>query len=582
MPPDCLPARSRDSFRDILHGLFHDRLHRRLRRSFMVVLLFGCPVAAVSADQVGGQADERIEVRIEAPDAPAAVDGRVIVALSRTQEFVVGDVTGSSQLFGVTVDGLARGAGVVIDATALGYPLRSLADVPPGEYWAKAWLHVYTTFERSDGHVVKLPMDQGEGQVWHRSPGNLVSEPVRVRIGDDAVDRIVLDAVIPPIEPPAETEWVKNFRMTSPLVSEFWGRPMELGARVLLPRGYELDPERRYPVVIAHGHFSTAAPGGFITPAEVADPAAPTAREARGLALHEAWTADDFPRFLLITIQHPTPYYDDSYAVNSANHGPYGDAIVHELLPAVEAEFRGIGEPWARILTGGSTGGWEAVAQQVFYPDEFGGAWAFYPDQVDFHYYQLVDLHDGSNAYWRDYEWLRAPIPGARDADGRLRYTMEDENIWEEVRGTRSRSGGQWAAWNATYAPVAEDGYPAALWDPLTGVIDRDVANAAIERFDINLHLQRNWDELAPKLAGKLNVFTGRMDNYFLEQAVYLLEDFMTTGDNVGYPARFEYGDKGPHGWSPWRNPDDPRGLYGEMMEQVRSNAPDDAGVALP
>lgn len=554
----------------------------RARHGWLIALFL------LLAGPAAGESDDRIEVRIAAPDVPGVLDGRVIVALSRTQDFVVDDVTDSSQLFGVTIDALPHGETVTIDATALGYPLRSLADVPPGEYWAKGWLNVYTTFERSDGHVVKLPMDQGEGQVWHRSPGNLVSAPVRVRIGsgagDGAENRIVLDQVIPPVEPPAETQWVKNFRMTSPLVSEFWGRPMELGARVLLPRGYGLDPQRRYPVVIEHGHFSTAAPGGFITPEEVADPGAPTAREARGLALHEAWTADDFPRFLLITIQHPTPYYDDSYAVNSANHGPYGDAIVHELLPAVEGEFRGIGEPWARILTGGSTGGWEAIAQQVFYPDAFGGTWAFYPDQLDFHYYQLVDLHDGTNAYWRDYEWLRAPIPGARDADGRLRYTMENENLWEEVQGTRYRSGGQWAAWNATYAPVAEDGYPAALWDPLTGEIDRDVARAAIERFDVNQHVQRNWETLAPKLAGKLNVFTGRMDNYFLEQAVYLLEAFMTTGDNLGYPARFEYGDKGPHGWSPWRDPDDPRGLYGEMMEQVRDNAPDAAAdeTALP
>lgn len=530
-------------------------------------------------------AQRQIEVLLAAPGLDGPVDGRVIVAISRTPEFVVDDVAESSQLFGVTVDGLEPGAAVTVDASALGYPLDSLDDLPPGRYFARAWLNRYTTFRRSDGHVVKLHMDQGEGQVWHRSPGNLHSDPVPVTIDASGAlqARLELTHEIPPIAPPEETAWVKNFEIESALVSEFWGRPMVLRARVLVPRGWDVERSRRYPVVIQHGHFSTAPPGGFLEPSAVEDrePGArePGAREQRGLAFHDAWTADDFPRFLLVTIQHPTPYYDDSYAVNSANHGPYGDAIVRELLPALEREFRGIGEPWARILTGGSTGGWEAIAQQVLYPDDFGGAWIFYPDQVDFHYYQLVDLYDGTNAYWREYEWLRVPIPGARDVDGRVRYSMRDENLWEEVVGTRYRGAGQWAAWNATYAPVADDGYPAPIWDPITGEIDRDVARAAIERFDLRLHMERNWQTLGPKLAGKLNVFTGRRDNFYLEQAVYRLERFLTTGENLGYPARFEYGENGAHGWSPWRDPFDPRGMYDEMMEHVENSAPDDAGL---
>lgn len=527
-------------------------------------------------------ASPRIEVRVAAPDGPAVVDGRVIVALSRNPEFVVDDVSNSSQMFGVSVDGLARGGVAVIDDATLGFPLRSLGDVPPGDYWAQAWLNVYTTFHRADGHVVKLHMDQGEGQAWSRSPGNLMSTPVRVHVGPDSRAELVLDQVIPAIEPPADTDWVKHMRMRSDRVSAFWGHDMMIGATVLLPRGFGLDAKRRYPVVIQHGHFSRAAPGGFVTPQEVVDPSAPTAAETRGLALYEAWTSDDFPRFLLVTIQHPTPYYDDSYAVNSANQGPWGDAVVDELLPALEARFHGIGEPWARILTGGSTGGWEAMAQQVLRPDAFGGAWVFYPDQVDFDDYQLVDLVNGSNAYYREFDWLRVPIPGARDTDGRLRYTMADENLWEEVQGTRSRSGGQWAVWNATFAPVAADGYPAPLWDPLTGLINREAADAAIARFDLTRHMKRNWKTLAPKLAGKLNVFVGRRDNYYLEQAVYRLEGFLTSGENTGYPARFEYGEKAGHGWSPWSDPENPRGLYGEMMDQVRRNAPGEESLTLP
>ena len=546
---------------------------RRALRLLAVVTSFFLAAAASAST---------ISVVIDDPEARPALDGRVIVVISRTEAFELGSVTDASQRFGVSVDGVSSGDAVVVDGEALGYPLRSLDDVPAGDYHVRAWMNVYTTFERADGHVVKLPADRGEGQVWSEKPGNLVSDPVVVRL-DPASDDVVelrLSSVLPPIEPPAETEWVKNFEMVSERVSEFWGQEMRIGARVLLPRGYGVDPDRRYPVVIEHGHFSRDAPGRFMDPADVVDPENMTRRETMGTALFEAWTSDDFPRFLLITIQHATPYYDDSYAVNTENHGPWGDAIVKELLPAIEAEFNGIGEPWARILTGGSTGGWEAIAQQVFYPDDFGGAWIFYPDQVDFHYYQLVDLYEGTNAYYREYEWLRTPIGGARDVDGRVRYTMEDENLFEEVIGTRYRGGGQWAAWNATFAPVADDGYPAPIWDPITGEIDREVAQWAIEHWDLRRHMETNWETLAPKLAGKLNVFTGRRDNFFLEQAVYELEEFLSTGENLGYPARFEYGEKGNHGWSPWREPEDPRGLYGDMMDAVRENAPD--GAVLP
>jgi hypothetical protein len=537
----------------------------------LLPLLSLLPLIAAS---LPGAAEVAVTLRL--PADRETVDGRLILAVSRTESFVLDSVTDSSQLFGVNVDGLRDGARVIIDGDALGYPLRSLEEVPPGEYWVKAWLNVYTTFERSDGHVVKLHMDQGEGQKWYRSPGNLYSAPRRVTLGRDAEGdaELVLDRVIPPIDPPADTAWVKHFEIVSERVSAFWGREMKIGARVLLPKDYDALPARRYPLVIQHGHFSTAAPGGFLAPEQVEDRQEPTRREQRGLEFYDAWTAEDFPRFLLVTIQHPTPYYDDSYAVNSANQGPWGDAIVEELLPALEAEFRAIGEPWGRVLTGGSTGGWEAIAQQIFYPDEFAGAWVFYPDQVDFHYYQLVDLHDGTNAYFREYDWLRTPIPGARDTDGRVRYSMQDENLWEEVVGTRYRSGGQWAAWNATFAPVAADGYPAPLWDPITGEIHRDAADWAIAHWDLRRHLETHWETLAPKLSGKLNVFTGRRDNYYLEQAVYALEEFLTTGGNAGYPARFEYGEKGPHGWSPWRERGDLRGMYEEMMAHIARRAP--------
>jgi len=470
--------------------------------------------------------------------AKEPLTGRVLLLLSRTERFEPGE--NGTPIFGVDVRDLAPGDAATVDASALGHPMRSLSDIPAGDYHAQAWLHVYTTFQRADGHTVELPMDRGEGQSWRRAPGNLFSKPSLIRL-DPAKDEpieLLLDQIVPPIDPPADTEWVKHVRIESELLSAFWGRPMTLGATVLLPRGFDDEPERRYPVVYLQGHFSARPPMGFGSPHD------------RGFG--DYWKSDAAPRVLLVTFQHATPYYDDSYGVNSANMGPWGDALVRELIPAVEARFRAIGEPHARTLTGGSTGGWIAVAMQVFYPDVFGGCWSLFPDQLDFRSYQVVNLLEDENAYFLEHEWSRVPRPGMRDTSGNVLYTMEQENLYEEVIGTRCRSGGQWAAWNAVFAPVAEDGYPAPLWDPITGVIDHDVALRARDAFDLRHVLERDWATLGPDLVGKLHVYVGRMDNYYLEGGVYRLEEFLESTTAPYYAGEFGYGPRDGHGWSPF------------------------------
>ncbi|MEM1450375.1 MAG: DUF4253 domain-containing protein [Planctomycetota bacterium] len=514
----------------------------RIVRLALIVLL-AVPAAAQS-----------ISVRLPETYAGEPLDGRVLVMLSRTERFRPGE--NGTPIFGVDANGLAAGDAVVVDGTALGHPVRSLADIPAGEYHAQAYLHVYTTFRRADGHVVKLPMDRGEGQSWRRAPGNLRSTPRVVRFdpASDAPVELVLDDVVPPLRPRPDTEWVKRIRIESDLLSTFWGRPMPIGATVLLPRDFDDEPERRYPVVYMQGHFSSRAPMGF----------------GGGRAFDEWWKSDDAPKVLLVTFQHATPYYDDSYGVNSANMGPYGDAIVTELIPEIERRFRGIGEPHARTLTGGSTGGWIAVAMQVFYPDVFGGCWSLFPDQLDFRSYQVVDLLNDDNAYWTEHEWSRVARPGKRDTRGNVEYTMEQENLYEEVIGSRYRSGGQWAAWNATFAPVADDGYPAPLWNPLTGAIDREVAMKARDGYDLRHLLTQNWSELGPKLQGKLHVYVGRMDNYYLEGGVYRLEEFLKTTESPRSDAVFGYGPRGGHGWSPFGRFE----LVETMADHMEKNAP--------
>lgn len=483
-----------------------------------------------------GVAAQTVTVRLAHKAVDGPITGRLLLMLSRTERFRPGE--NGTPIFGIDVRELAPGQAATIGPGALGHPVRSLAQIPAGEYWAQAYLHVYTTFERADGHTVLLPMDRGEGQRWRRSPGNLFSQPTKIQFDPNADEPIelTLDQVIPPIEPPADTAWVKRVRIESALLTTFWGRPMHIGATVLLPRDFEAEPDRRYPVVYMQGHFSSRPPRGF----------------GRGGEFDRYWKSDAAPKLILVTFQHANPYYDDSYAVNSANLGPYGDAIVQELIPEVERRFRAIGTPHGRVLTGGSTGGWIAAAMQVLYPDFFGGCWSFFPDQLDFRNYQIVNILADENAYYLEHEWSRVARPGKRRTDGNVDYTMEQENLLEEVIGTRYRSGGQWAIWNAVFAPVAEDGYPRPIWDPMTGVIDHEVAEWARDHYDLRHILESRWSELGPRLVGKLHLYVGRMDNYYLEGGVYRMEEFLERTEAPHYGGVVEYGPRGGHGWSPF------------------------------
>jgi hypothetical protein len=499
------------------------------------------------------------------------IDGRVLLLLStddsREPRFQVRGGLKAIQVFGVTVDGLEPGGRVVFPTAdssgeIFGYPLRGLAEIPPGEYTVQAVLHRYETFHRADGHTVKLPMDRGEGQHWNRAPGNLYSTPRTMRV-DPAERRrisIELDHVIPPIEKPADTEWVKHIEIESPRLSEFWGRPMRLGAHVLLPAGFDQHPEARYPLVIFHGHFP-ADFGGFRTEPPDGDLECEYSERFRvdcynriqqqeAYDFYRTWSGPGFPRLLIVEIQHPNPYYDDSYAVNSANLGPYGDAITYELVPEIEKRFRGLGEGWARFLYGGSTGGWEALGAQVFYPDEYNGCFAACPDPIDFRAYVSVDIYEDENAYWSEGPFRRLERPAQRDWLGEITATMRDYNHLELALGTHSRSGDQFDTWEAVFSPLGDDGYPRRLYDKRSGEIDPEVAEHWRENYDLRHILERDWQILGPKLEGKIHIYCGDMDNYYLNNAVYLMEEFLESTTDPYYGGEVDYGDRAEHCWN--------------------------------
>jgi hypothetical protein len=511
-------------------------------------------------------AQTRFAVSFPAERSTVPLDGRMLLLLSTNGDaeprFQVSDGPATQLVFGADVDGLRPGQDAVIDASAFGYPVRSLADLPAGEYFVQALLHRYETFHRADGHTVKLPMDRGEGQRWNAAPGNLYSAPRKIRFDprQAGVVRIVLDQAIPPIAPPKDTKYVRHERILSERLTKFWGRPMYLGACLLLPEGFDEHPEARYPLVIFHGHFPSTVDGFREIPPDPNLKPDYSERfrlagynriqEEYAYAFYKEWTGPGFPRAIVMEIQHANPYYDDSYAVNSANLGPYGDAIVRELIPYIEKKYRGLGQGWARFLYGGSTGGWEALAAQVFYPDEFNGCYACCPDPIDFRAFTIVNIYEHRNAYYVDSPWKRTPRPGLRNYLGEVSATLEECNHRELALGTHGRSGDQWDVWQAVFGPAGDDGYPKPIWDKLTGEIDRAVASYWREHYDLVHIMERDWKTLGPKLRGKVHIYVGDMDNYYLNNAVYLAEAFLEGTKDPYYGGDIDYGDRAEHCWN--------------------------------
>jgi hypothetical protein len=530
-------------------------------------------------------------------------DGRLLLMLATHDKdeprFLINNSAETQLIFGLNVENWEAGAEVIVDDTAIGFPLANLSEVPPGTYFAQAFLNRYKDFHLANGKVVSLPPDRGEGQQWNRKPGNLYSEPTVVEIGGKGPESfsLVLDQVIPEIVPPQDTEFVKHLRMRSELLSDFWGEDVYLGAHVLLPKGFDEHPEARFPLMVFHGHFPDDFGGFRTTPPDPDTEPEYSARfdvdgyniiqQQEAYDFYQTWTGENFPRFIVVEIQHPTPYYDDSYAVNSASQGPYGDALTHELIPYIEEKFRGLGEGWARFTYGGSTGGWEAMAVQVFYPEEYNGAFIACPDPIDFRAYLTTNIYEDSNAYWYDSEFQKLPRPAHRDYLGNVHASQYDYNRLEAVLGDKSRSGQQYDIWEATYSPMGEDGYPVRLWDKETGEINHEVAEYWRENFDLMHILERDWATLGPKLEGKLHIYTGDMDNYYLNNAVYLAESFLESTTDPYYGGEVDYGDRAEHCWNgDHENPNHISRLryntmyLPEILERIEKTAPEGADLS--
>ncbi len=330
-----------------------------------------------------------------------------------------------------------------------------LASLPAGDYYAQAIVNTYEAVKRADGKTIWVHFNDGTQEVMQIAAGNVYSDVQKIHVGNGGTVRLRINKTIPPNPRPQDTEWVKHARIQSQKLTAFWGRPVYVYATVLLPKGYNEHPNVKYPTVYTFGHNVPFSFNPDSTRTRGLGQINPVTGTETGYDFYKSWIADGFPRFIAVSFEQATPWFLDSYSVNSAQNGPYGDAMEEEIIPALEKQFRMIGKPYARLAEGASTGGWQTLALQLKHPDFFGGAWVLQPDPIDFRRYQLVDIYADTNAFLvPNTQFTTTERPFKRTPEGQVQWTLRQLSLFEEVLGTRGRSNYQLEGWEAIYGPL--------------------------------------------------------------------------------------------------------------------------------
>ncbi len=511
----------------------------KLQTRWMLLLVFFlcCLPAWFTARAELPSSQPRIEVTIDPSlvTNPPAV-GRLVVILSKASRPTdlrrnIGQTgMNAPPIFGTDVKGFHAQHVATLDEQSAAFPIASLKDLPAGAYLAQA---VFMT-----NRDLNLP----------HAPGNLFSKPVTIQWGTTTTPRLTLTEKEPEEKLPPDTDQIKFLMFPSKLLSDFHGRPMVYRAAVILPADFAKQPERRYPLCVNIGGFGTRF----------------TMARMMGADGRRANSDIAFVRLLL----DGAGPFGDPYHVNSANNGPYGDALTQELIPYVEKTYRCIGQPYARFTTGASTGGWVSLALQLFYPDFFNGCWSSCPDPVDFRCYELINIYEDANAYVNRFGFER---PAKRNVDGDTIYTLRHECQVENVLGMGDNwamGGKDWASWNATFGPKGADGLPKPLWHPKTGQIDRSVTEHW-KQYDLRLFVEKNWSTLGPKVNGKIHIWVGDADDYFLNNAVHRLKATFERQKQPTFQGTIVIAPRLPH-TSGWSNQE----IYKQMASRMNETAP--------
>jgi enterochelin esterase-like enzyme len=365
-------------------------------------------------------------------------------------------------------------------------------------------------------YTIQVLWDQDLHNAGIDDPGNLYSESVRVELTHDQELELPLKYQT---ESPALAKHplLKEVDLRSPLLSDWWRKEMRLKAAVLLPSGFYDEPDRKYPVRYQIGGY-----GSRYTRAN--------RYVLWDKSFMEWWQSDESPQVIQVFLDGKGPL-GDCYQMDSENSGPYGTALTEELIPSIESQFRGLGTPESRFLDGCSTGGWVSLALQLFYPDFFGGCFSYSPDPVDFEYFQLINIYGDQSAFVNRYGY---PRPVMRDTHDEPVVSQKDFIRFENVLGrdgTYLTSGGQFGAFTALFSPKGKDGLPRPLFDPVSGRIDQETAQHW-RRYDLKHYTETHWDTLGPKIQGKIHIWMGDRDEYYLNRAVHSFHHMLQNKEN--------------------------------------------------
>ncbi len=439
-----------------------------------------------------------LTVSFDAATRSEPATGRLVVYLVRDGAKVSGDPADAPHfddpqpMFGIDVRDLVPAAPATIDDAATAFPCPWSA-LPTGHYKAQAVLDLHR-----------------ENSSWRREPGNLYSDVVSFQVTAKDTPPPLAIKLSKAVEPRNDRTFpgVEVFELRSAFLSDFHGHDVTLRAGIMLPNGF--DPSKRYAAVYEVPGFGGDYTGAFqrFHPYRARLPA------------DSPWiTLRDNALWIVLDPESPNGH---TLFADSANNGPWGRALVEELIPALEKKYPLVADPKARLLRGHSSGGWSTIWLAITYPETFGACWSSSPDPVDFRRMQRCDIYR-SNVYAHDEHGGDGDIPSYR-SNGKARMSVRQENLMEEVIGPDNTSGQQWDSWFAVFGPRSDRGNPAALFDPVTGAIDKAVAEQ-YRKYDITDLVKREPGKYALLFKERIRLIVGTDDNYYLNEAVALLQD---------------------------------------------------------